>query len=50
MGRACGLSYADAMADVERIDLAGVMIPVARPAAPRSFAGADDAGILTVWH
>ena len=33
MGRACGLSYADAMADVERIDLGGVMVPVASPAA-----------------
>ncbi len=33
MGKACGLSYADAMADVERIDLGGVTVPVASPAA-----------------
>lgn len=33
MGKACGLSYTDAMADVERIDLGGVMVPVASPAA-----------------
>ncbi len=31
MGRACGLSYADAMADVEWIDLGGVSVPVASP-------------------
>ena len=33
MGRACGVSYADAMADVERIELGGVSVPVASPAA-----------------
>ena len=32
MGKACGLSYADAMTDVERIDLGGVPVPVASPA------------------
>ncbi len=32
MGKACGLSYSDAMADVERIDLGGVIVPVASPA------------------
>lgn len=31
MGKACGLSYADAMADVEWIDLGGVSVPVASP-------------------
>ena len=33
MGKACGLSYADAMADVERIDFGGVSVPVASPGA-----------------
>jgi len=33
MGRACGLSYADVVADVERLDIAGVVVPVASPAA-----------------
>ena len=33
MGRACGLSYADVALDVEVMDLAGVMVPVASPAA-----------------
>lgn len=33
IGKACGLSYTDAMADVERIDLGGIMVPVASPAA-----------------
>ena len=31
-GKACGLSYADAIADAERIDLGGVSVPVASPA------------------
>lgn len=33
MGRACGLSYADVALDVEIMDLGGVMVPVASPAA-----------------
>jgi hypothetical protein len=32
MGRACGLSYADAIADAEYVDLRGVSVPVASPA------------------
>ncbi len=32
MGRACGLSYADAIADVQHLDLDGVSVPVASPA------------------
>ena len=31
MGRACGLSYADVIADAERLDLGGVTVPVASP-------------------
>jgi Nucleotidyl transferase of unknown function (DUF2204) len=31
MGRACGLSYADAVSDAEAIDLGGVIVPVASP-------------------
>ena len=33
MGKACGVSYADAMADVEQLDLGGVSVPVASPTA-----------------
>lgn len=33
MGQACGVSYADALADVEHVDLGGVAVPVASPAA-----------------
>lgn len=33
MGKACGVSYADAMADVEQLDLGGVSVPVASPIA-----------------
>jgi len=32
MGRACGLNYADVVADAESLDLAGVRVPVASPA------------------
>jgi Nucleotidyl transferase AbiEii toxin, Type IV TA system len=32
MGRACGVSFADAIADVERLELGGVSVPVASPA------------------
>ena len=32
MGRACGLSYADAVADAEHLDLGGASVPVASPA------------------
>jgi hypothetical protein len=32
MGRACGLSYADVVADAETLDLMGVSTPVASPA------------------
>ncbi len=32
MGRACGLSYADVIADAERLDIGGVMVPIASPA------------------
>jgi hypothetical protein len=32
MGRACGLDYAAVSADAERLDLGGVMAPVASPA------------------
>ena len=32
MGRACGLSYADVVEDVEHLDLGGVVVPVASPA------------------
>lgn len=32
MGRACGVSYAEAMADVEHLDLGAVTVPVASPA------------------
>ena len=32
MGRACGLSYHDVIADAESLDLAGVRVPVASPA------------------
>ena len=31
-GRACGLSYADVVEDAERLDLGGVLVPVASPA------------------
>jgi cytochrome P450 len=31
MGRACGLSYADVTGDAERVDIAGVSVPVASP-------------------
>ena len=33
MGKACGVSYSEAMADVEQLDLGGVAVPVASPAA-----------------
>lgn len=33
MGRACGLSYADIVADAERVDLGGVIVPIASPSA-----------------
>ncbi|MBA2257513.1 MAG: nucleotidyltransferase [Acidobacteria bacterium] len=33
MGKACGVSYTDAIADVEQLDLGGVSVPVASPAA-----------------
>ena len=33
MGRACGLTYADVATDAERIDIGGVVVPVASPAA-----------------
>jgi hypothetical protein len=33
MGKACGLAYADAIVDAERINLGGVSVPVASPAA-----------------
>lgn len=33
MGRACGLSYADVAADMEWLEMAGVRVPVASPAA-----------------
>lgn len=33
MGRACGLSYAEVAVDIEVMDLGGVMVPVASPAA-----------------
>ena len=33
MGRACGLSYAEVAVDAEVMDLGGVMVPVASPAA-----------------
>ncbi len=33
MGRACGITYGQAMADVEQLDLEGVTVPVASPAA-----------------
>ena len=33
MGRACGLAYADVAADMEWLDLSGVRVPVASPAA-----------------
>ena len=33
MGRACGLSYADVAADMEWLDMGGVRVPVASPAA-----------------
>ncbi|MEO6214177.1 MAG: nucleotidyl transferase AbiEii/AbiGii toxin family protein [Vicinamibacterales bacterium] len=33
MGRACGVSYSEAMTDVEQLDLGGVAVPVASPAA-----------------
>ena len=33
MGRACGLSYADVAVDAEVMDLGGVLVPVASPAA-----------------
>ena len=33
MGTACGVSYTDAIADVEQLDLGGVSVPVASPAA-----------------
>jgi hypothetical protein len=33
MGRACGLSYDDVVPDAERLDLGGVVVPVASPAA-----------------
>jgi predicted nucleotidyltransferase len=32
MGRACGIAYAEAAADAQQIDLAGVSVPVASPA------------------
>jgi hypothetical protein len=32
MGRACGLSYAEVVADVERRQFGGVLVPVASPA------------------
>lgn len=32
MGKACGLSYADALPDVERREFGGVPVPVASPA------------------
>ena len=31
MGRACGLSYADIVADAEHVDLGGVIVPIASP-------------------
>jgi len=31
MGRACGLAYADAIVDAERVDIGGVAVPVASP-------------------
>jgi hypothetical protein len=33
MGKACGLSFADVSADMEWHDMAGVQVPIARPAA-----------------
>ncbi len=33
MGKACGVSYSEAMADVEQLDLGGVAVPVASPTA-----------------
>lgn len=33
MGKACGVSYADALTDVEHVDVGGVSVPVASPAA-----------------
>jgi predicted nucleotidyltransferase len=32
MGRACGLSYADVVADSEQIEIDGVIVPIASPA------------------
>ena len=31
MGRACGIAYADAVTEVEQLDLGGVQVPVASP-------------------
>lgn len=32
MGKACGLTYADAVTDVQQLDFGGVSVPVASPA------------------